>query len=257
MNKMTKKDKKKMGGQVVLMVLLASALVLTLGLSASKQATVETKIDTDQELLKKAFNTAESGIEYYLGTGATGVAAYKSENNEETANVSVKTVGDSESLSFDNMILNGELDYFWLVKHNNDGSLSELNEDYYSRQADVLNICTVGGENATFKINYYYKSGLNYKVKSSVVTTSSGCVSNFNLRVNGLTVDSLLLSVMPVGSNNKIKLTGSVKFPVQGEEISSTGLVQGVNNTVTVLNKYVIPTFLLEAVTSGGDVTNQ
>ena len=52
-------------GQVVLMVLLASALVLVLGLSAAKQATIETNFDTAQEFLKKAFNAAESGIEYY------------------------------------------------------------------------------------------------------------------------------------------------------------------------------------------------
>lgn len=233
------------GGQVVLMVLLASALVLTLGLSASRQATVETKIDTDQELLKKAFNTAESGIEYYLGTGETNYESGES----GSADLLVKTVGDSETLSFGNVILDGGIDYFWLVGHNSDGTLSN---NYYSNETTGLNICTVNGENATFKVNYFYKSGLNYLVKSVVSTTIGGCLSNFDLTAG----DSLLLSVMPVGSNVKIKLTGSAKFPIQGEEISSTGLVEGVNNTVTVMNKYTIPTFLLEAITSGGDVTN-
>lgn len=257
MNKMAKKDKKKMngsrrklcnqaGGQVVLMVLLASALVLTLGLSASRQATVETKIDTDQELLKKAFNAAESGIEYYLGTGNTN---YSGGEDQGSADLSVKTIGDSETLSFGNVVLDGETDYFWLVGHNSDGTLGT---NYYSDQTTGLNICTVSGENATLKVNYFYKSGGLYKVKSATLTTSSGCINNFDLSIG----DSLLLSIMPINSNIKIKLSGSVKFPVQGEEISSTGLVQGVNNTVTVLNKYVLPTFLLEAVTSGGNVTN-
>lgn len=251
---MKKNKLNKQAGQVVLMVLLASALVLTLGLSASKQATIETKIDTDQELLKKAFNVAESGIEYYLGTGSTN---YDGGESQGSANLVVKPVGESQVLSFGNMILDGEIDYFWLVEHNaSDGSLLQTPEAFYSRQTEGLNICTVGGENATFKINYYYKSDLNYKVKSSVVTTSSGCVSNFNLKVDDLTVDSLLLSVMPIGSNNKIKLTGSERFPGQGKEISSTGKIQGVNNTITILDKYVVPNFLLEAVTSGGDVTN-
>lgn len=237
-------------GQVVLMVLLASALVLTLGLSASRQATVETKIDTDQELLKKAFNTAESGIEYYFGTGGT---AYDAGNNNGSANLSVKTVGDSETLSFGNVILNGSTDYFWLVKHNDDGSLS--NTEYYSTPTipNSLNICTVSGEKATFKINYFYKLGTDYKVQQSTATTVDGCVSNFDLTAG----NSLLLSIMPIGSDVKIKLTGPVKFPGQGEEISSVGKVEGVNNTVTVLNKYFIPTFLLDAVTSGGDVTSK
>ena len=112
------KNREKMSGQVVLMVLLASALILTLGLSASKQATVETKIETDQELLKKAFNAAESGIEYYLGTGSTN---YNGGENEGSASLSTKIVGDSETLSFGNMTLNGSFDYFWLVNHNIDG----------------------------------------------------------------------------------------------------------------------------------------
>ncbi len=240
------RNTKKQSGQVVLMVLLASALVLTLGLSSSRQATVETKIDTDQELLKQAFDAAESGIEYYLGTGSTN---YDGGQDQGSANLAVKTVGDSESLSFNNVVLDGEIDYFWLVGHNSDGSLSD---NYYSLRTDGLNICTVNGENATFKINYFYKNGANYGVKSSKLTTSTGCISNFGL-TDG---NSLLLSVMPIGSSHKIKLTGSQQFPVQGEEISSTGLVQGVNNTVTVLNRYVVPSFLLEAVTSGGDVTN-
>ena len=244
-----KKNIKQEKGQVVLMVLLASALVLTLGLSASRQATVETKIDTDQELLKKAFNTAESGIEYYLGTGGT---SYNTGTNGESASLSVKPVGDSETLSFGNVTLDGGIDYFWLVKHNDDGSLSS---EYYSTPTNPnsLNICTVDGVNATFKINYFYKSGAEYKVQQLTVTTVNGCISNFDLTAG----NSLLLSIMPIGSSVKIKLTGPVKFPQQGEEISSVGKVEGVNNTVTVLNKYFVPTFLLDAVTSGGDVTSQ
>jgi hypothetical protein len=233
-------------GQVVLMVLLASALVLTLGLSASKQATVETKIDTDQELLKKAFNAAESGIEYYLGTGNTD---YSGGESEGVADLTVKTVGDAETLSFDNMVLDGSVDYFWLVDHNSDGSLGT---NYYSNLSSTLNVCTVDGSDTKFKIGYFYVNSGVYGVRNEERDTSGGCVSDVSLAEG----DSLLLSVMPIGDSVKIKLTGSSKFPIQGEEISSTGKVEGVNNTVTVLNKYVIPAFLLEAISSGGDVSN-
>lgn len=236
---------KKQSGQVVLMVLLASALVLTLGLSASKQATVETKIDTDQELLKKAFNAAESGIEYYLGTGDI---AYNS-GDETLVDLKVNTVGDVESLSFDNVTLDGSVDYFWLVNHNIDGSLGTT---YYSSSASTVNVCTVDGSDITFKIGYYYVNSGVYGVKNEELDTSGGCVSDFSL-ADG---NSLLLTVMPIGDSVKIKLTGGSKFPVQGEEISSTGKIEGINNTVTVLNRYVVPTFLLEAVSSGGDVSN-
>ncbi len=242
-----KKNIKQEKGQVVLMVLLASALILTLGLSASKQATVETKIETDQELLKKAFNAAESGIEYYLGTGSTN---YNGGENEGSASLSTKIVGDSETLSFGNMTLNGSFDYFWLVNHNIDGTLGT---NYYTNSTSSVKICTTDGSNIKFKIGYFYKNGTNYEVKNLVQETSSGCISDFSLSGG----NSLLLTVMPIGGNAKIKIIGSAKFPVQGEEISSTGIVSGVNNTVVVVNKYTVPEFMLEAVSSGGDVTNQ
>jgi len=231
------------------MVLLASALVLTLGLSASRQATVETKIDTDQELLKRAFNAAESGIEYYLGTGNTN---YSGGENDGLADLAVKTVGNSVTLSFGNMTLDGSFDYFWLVNHDENGNLGN---EYYNSISNPhnLNVCTVDRSEVKLKISYFYKSNLGvYGVRNVEEDTVSGCVSNFDLSSG----NSLLLSVMPLGKSVKLELTGGVNFPVQGEEISSTGKVQGVNNTVTVLNKYVVPAFLLEAVTSGGDVTN-
>ena len=236
----------KQKGQVVLMVLLASALILTLGLSASKQATIETKIDTDQELLKKAFNAAESGIEYYLGTGKTQYGT----DTDGKANLNVKTLGDSERLSFGNVTLAGGIDYFWLVGHNADGSLGT---NYYSVNNSGLNVCTVDGSNVTFKIDYFYKNGAAFSRKSVQQTTSGGCVTNYGI-TDG---DSVLLTVTPVDRSVKVEIRGATKFPVQGEEITSTGSVQGVNNTVTVLNKYDVPLFMLEAVTSAGEVTNK
>jgi hypothetical protein len=238
---MIKKNREKMSGQVVLMVLLASALILTLGLSASKQTTVETKIETDQELLKKAFNAAESGIEYYLGTGETNYS-------DGLANLSVANVGGSDSLSFGNMTLDGNLDYFWLVGHKNDGSL-DIN--YYSGSSPNIKVCAISGSPTSFKLSYYYKDGSGkYQVENVNETVSGGCVTK------SLTGNSLLLSVMPIGDDAKIEISGTGNFPSQGEEIRSTGIVEGVNNTVTVINKYVVLDVLLEAVSSGGDVTN-
>ena len=56
-------------GQIALVILVISAIVMTIGLSVSKKTVVETKITTDEEQLKQAFNAAESGIDNYLGTG--------------------------------------------------------------------------------------------------------------------------------------------------------------------------------------------
>lgn len=246
MSKKIKRNITKEKGQVVLMVLLASALILTLGLSASKITTTETQIDTDQELLKKAFNTAESGIDYYLATGET---TYQS--GDETASLEVTNLGEVNDLSFNSVILEGDQEYFWLVNHNDDGSLGS---EYYSGSNSSVNICTIDNPAVTtLKIDYFYLNGGSYGVSRLVQTTNDGCVENFDISNGGLW-NSLLLVVTPIDGNTKIKLLGSGKFPVQGKEISATGKVEGVNNTVTILNRY--EAFLTEAVVAGGNVTS-
>lgn len=246
MNKKTKNIKQQ--GQVALMVILASALILTLGLSASRQATVETKIDTDQEMLKKAFNAAESGIEHYFGTGST---KYTGDELQGSANLNVKNFGDSQKLSFNSVTLPGDTEYFWLVDRQINGSLGS---NYYSTSNPSISICDLDKKTGTYKISYFYLSGSTYTRSNQVVTTdSTGCIDGgFNL----LAGNSLLLTVTPIGWASKIQLGGSTNFPIQGEEISSTGMVSGVNNTVTILNRYEVPGFMLEAITSGGKVTN-
>ena len=238
-------------GQVVLMVLLASALILTLGLSASKITTTETQIDTDQELLKKAFNVAESGIDYYLSTGET---TYKAGN--EMADLKVNNLGEQKELSFNSMILVGNQEYYWLVNHNDDGSIGS---SYYSDANSTIDICSIDGKADVLKIDYFYLTGATYGVGRTVVNVTTdgdgddNCFKNFDLSASGVK-KSLLLTVMPVDNNTKLKLVGANNFPIQGEEISATGKAEGVNNTVTILNRY--ETFLTEAIVAGGDVTS-
>ena len=144
-------------GQVVLMVLLASALVLTLGLSASRITTTETKIDTDQELLKRAFNTAESGIDYYLATGDTN---YSSTGSDGAAELQVTKLGEVKTLSFNTMSLVGSYEYFWLVNH--DTSATGIGTEYYSTNTGTINICSINpnvssSAMGSLKIDYFPK----------------------------------------------------------------------------------------------------
>lgn len=241
-------------GQVVLMVLLASALILTLGLSASRQATIETRIDTDQEMLKKAFNAAESGIEHYFGTGST---SYDGDDIQGSASLDVKSFGNKQKLSLNSVTLEGSSDYFWLVDRLPDGNLGS---GYYSTSNPTISICDQDGKTGSYRINYFYLLGSSYvKFSETFKTDSTGCVpGGFDLSLGR----SLLIAITPIDFASKIQLGGSTNFPIQGEEIASTGMVSGVNNTVTVLNRYEIPHFMLETVTaagitSSGKVTNK
>ena len=68
------------------------------------------------------------------------------------------------------------------------------------------------------------------------------------------TRESLLITVTPVDKSTKLKLVGTNEFSLQGKEISATGKTEGVNNTITILNRY--EPFLTEAIVAGGDVTS-
>ena len=107
-------------GQVAIIVLLVSAVLMTLGLSLSKKSTVETKIDTNEELLKEAFNAAESGIDYYLGTGNNN---YNAPGGQSSALVTTENIGGGSTLNFGEYIPVNGTEFYWLVNHNSDGSL--------------------------------------------------------------------------------------------------------------------------------------
>ncbi|MEI8067772.1 MAG: hypothetical protein WCG91_02330 [Candidatus Shapirobacteria bacterium] len=251
--------RKKSGGQVVLIVLLASAVLLTLGLSVSKKATTDVKIDTDQELLKKAFNSAESGIDYFLGTGKTNYTETKS-----TVKVDVKSVGVSASIDSGTKISSGNPFLFWLVDHFPNG---DIGASYYK---GTVNLCADSSFNGALKIDYYYNDGSSYKVLTRVYNTGTNTVigaiqDGFNsikciTLTDLLNGNSLLLAVMPIGDQTKLTLNNGglgQDFPLQGQDITSTGNVGGVNSQVKVSKRYKVPSFMLNSITAGGSVLNQ
>ena len=253
MNK--KKLRIQAGGQVVLMVLLASALVLALGLSAARQATVETLIDTDQELLKRAFNAAESGIDYFVKTDNKELG--NADSPEGGSIVTTEDLGNQTTLSFDRKVGPENGEFFWLVDHTESGATGSV---FYSDSDNTIDICVDGALSVNLKIDYFYKEGVNYKVlrgngTNPIIATTGGvsnCINNYTLQPK-----SVLIVVTPIGVDRQISIKGGYNFPVQGIKIKSTGMVGKVNNLVTIDRPYklIIP-FLLEPVVSESFVTN-
>ena len=165
------KNKKQNQGQIAIIVLLASAIILTLGLSASKKAIIDTKVDTDEQLLKEAFNAAESGINNYLNDGNL---IYETGGGGR-ANVSSVAIGGDNVLESEGLILKNKSQFFWLVNHNDDGSIGT---NYYGSSSISL---TVDDDfDGSIKINYFYKSGSEYKVSHIGYNfTSPGLVDGF------------------------------------------------------------------------------
>lgn len=246
-------------GQVAIIVLLVSAVVMTVGLSLSKKATIETKIDTNEELLKKAFNAAESGIDFYLGTGRT---SYSSPDAQSIAEVRVSDIGASGSiLDFGEYVPEGGTEYYWLVNHLDNGDLGSV---YYN--AATVSVCGTGFT-GSMEINYFYKTGSDYGVSRygyNFSSVAANRVNDFN-DVSGscatltLANSPILISLTPIFNGGRFYLTGTGTFPNQGVEISSTGRSGGVstevsgaraNKTITVMRRYKIPSFMLTGVVS-------
>lgn len=251
---MNKKNNKN-SGQVVLMVLLVSALMLTLGLSVSKNTVTETKIDTDEDLLKQAFNTAESGVEYYLATG-------NKQYNETGSNATVTTlnIGGGNEVSSTGVVLSGEPFSFWLVNHNVDRTIGS---DRYN--GNINQICVDSSFTGGIKVDLFTFNGTSYTVNRQGYNMNGGSNVNGFTAVSGNctglinVTGGMLLVVTPIGGSTKVTINGDTAFPSQGEEITSVGQMNsGVNTKITVLNRFnEIPPFMLESIVSGDSVLSQ
>lgn len=236
-------------GQVAIIVLLASAIILTLGLSASKKAITDTKIDTDEQLLKEAFNAAESGINNFLNNSSNN--SY-TDSNGNSAKVSTSDIGGvGSSLSSEGVILANSSQLFWLVNHEDNGDIGNV---YYGGNSILVD---VGSFSGALKIDYFYIQGGVYKVDrigcnyggSSTVTgfgDSSTCSS-----IDTSDKNSLLLAITPLGASTKITVSGAT-FPKQGLELTSVGTAgDGIKTQVKTRSTYQLPSFFMDAVTSG------
>lgn len=250
--------------QVAIVALLISVLVMTIGLSLSKRTTIETTIDTNEESLRDAFNTAESGIDYYLKTG--GSEYIVPSMPAAKANISSQNIGGGNYLDFGEYVSAGSSETYWLVNHNSDGSLGT---SYYSGTSITVD---VGNFDGALEAVYFYRSGGRYYVKRFGYNFSNSPakkVEGFEDKNGSSTVtisispsQPIMIALRPIFDGGNFRIEGSNPFPSQGKEISSTGKVGEVssgqvNKKVIVQERYRIPSFLMDALGAQGEILAQ
>ena len=253
-----------MKGQVAIFVLLISALIMTVGLSVAKRTVIETKIDTDEELLKQAFNAAESGIDtYLLDPSQTGYSS----TTGSSAEIEVDNIGDVNDLSFEETILENKSAFLWLRDRGVGGSLN-YSSGYDDEEISLCLTDTSGGNfEGSLKVDYFYLDEGEIKVSRAGYNLSgtTEVIGYENMESNcadyELTGTPLLLALTPILGSAKMSVSGDDSFPIQGERITSTGSAGEVESApvlrkVTVVNQYQIPYFMLEAVTAKGNISN-
>lgn len=270
-------------GQISLLVLIVAAVVTTLGLSVSQKSVLETKIDTDEEALKQAFSSAESGIEYYLGSGKTpinGKVTYTSPDGKSRAQVEATRLGTESEINFDSPVMAGDYEYFWLAGHDASGAL-DLNDTYGGNQ---LKLCVTNVGASLVETVVFYEDAGQYTVSRQVVnfgTASLGGVAptghdnclGYGLGVvvaTGLptpTSRRVLLAVSPLTTSTNMKIMsmfGEV-FPSQGNQITAVGEAGNLTNIdgspvrsrVAIQDRYKLLPFLLNPLTGAVGVLSQ
>jgi hypothetical protein len=251
----------KQKGQVALIVLLVSAVMLTLGLSISKQTTVNTRIESDDELLKKAFNAAESGIEKYL---ATGNVEYVAPDNGSKADITTEDLGGGSVIANPDLTLAKDFAFFWLVSHDANGNLGS---DYYADSTIVIGV--EEGFSGLLRVDEFYQTGSGVSVKrgfydfgSTAGIVKEGFTAEADKEVDWtLESQPILLAISPIEQSTRISVAGDVPFPIQGELIKSLGTAgkvstEAVSSQVSILNRYQLPAFLFEAVSGNSILSN-
>ena len=239
-------------GQIVLAVLLVSAVIMTITMAMTKRTVVQTKINTDEELLKQAFNNAESGLEYYK---RTTTPVYLGSDGKEAAKVVVPVSGDYKTKYVGEVSRMNNPEYLWMVNHTLTGDLGSI----YS--SDKVITVTVENESFTGSLKvdlFYLDSGRQYKVWRTGYNLVKDRVSGYtNITRKTIDIDMqgqpILLAVTPLFGQTKISFSGS-DLVDQGENIESTGIQNGVKSVVSVSRRFVVPTFLLDAIVAEGDV---
>jgi len=253
-------------GQVAVFVLLISAIIMTVGMSVAKRTVVETKIDTDEELLKQAFNAAESGIDNYLLNEETN---YQSGSNDMiSAEVELENVGGENTITFEETILENKNAFLWLRDRDENDELN-YGSGYSGNEVEVCLTNTSGGNfEGSLKIDYFYQDAGGVIQVARVgynLSGSDGVMGYDDIESNcvdyTLTETPLLLSLTPIFASARMSVSGTSSFPIQGEKIISTGMAGDVESVpvlrrVSVVNQHQIPRFMIEAITAKGDVSN-
>jgi len=250
-------------GQVALIVLVISALALTLGLSLSDKIRSGVKISKDDELLQKAFDAAESTLDNYY---ARQEETYTSSTNDAFGSLSTSPIVGT-TIPFSKYVRSDEYAFFWLVGHEDNGEIN-YGQVYDSNDLTICyNTFTEGG----LLVYYFYRDGSSYEVTRSAYNLSGGYFGaegltgsggsqcpgydsyfRYTLSPDPTMVTPLLLIVKPVGGGSNFMVSGG-NFPSQGNTLDALGTSGTANAPIKEENRWD-PTkymfFMLEGIVS-------
>ncbi len=270
----------KQNGQILIIMLLIMAVVLTLGLTASRQVTTDLKVSRQQAESAKAYSAAESGLEKALaglGTDKTDLEAGYVSATVEQQDIG----GTSPELVWPSTVRQGEGMFFWLTGHHADGAI-----DYDNYYNGSLTFCWQKADNngdtipavvaALFydqgkKVKYWaldadrdsrtndnnFDAPVSPPAANECPNNSFNYSKTISLSVN----DPVFLWIRVFYADAQLGFKGNANLPIQGYVYTSTGEVaptdapEVISRRIQAFKTFKQPDpILLEPLVSFGDI---
>lgn len=268
-------EKQLQKGQVLLIVVLVMVVALTVGLSVASRSIVSLRTVNDEENSQRAFSAAEAGIERAvkgncIDTSCT-ISADLSELNDNTKfetnfTTTAKPITGTEFLVRGGVqVKQDEGSDIWLSRYSTE--LSELYTNQWSGTITVLwsdtsGNCAGSAKPAALQVmvlrgdrtdlqnaqlsQYAFdpcatQRGNNFTVPTiNNVETKIGAQKFYygaSISVPAET-PGLLMRVIPLYGNTIIGIKGTAAFPIQGQQITSTGTAQNTVRKISFTQSY-------------------
>lgn len=263
---MNRKD----SGQVLLIVVLVMVVFLVIGLSVVSRSIFNVRTAVDEEKSQRAFSAAEAGVEQALkaiksGTltvgNCGGVICGQQLNTSDTTTQILKTTvtqisSDQILLNNGNQVLKDDGYDIWLSNYPDYSNPGNYTLTLYWGDPSVSDTCQnaaievviISGSKAspsTQRLAYDPCSTRNGNNFTAVFPASSGSATvlgktfYFKQTLPAIT-SGLLMRVVPLYASSPLAVVSanSVSLPVQGSQISSTGVSGGTARQVTLFQGY-------------------
>lgn len=254
-------------GQVLLVVVLIMVVALTVGLSVVSRSINNLKIATDDENSQRAFSAAEAGVERALKSSCTDVDSGCPIVGDFTIDNSTRFTTVATPISGTQFLVKGGIPLkqdegadVWLSDYSADASLRYGNP--WSGNVTVywgdspcnpgseishaaLNIMVLHGSKGDPQLTQYAydpcfaRRGANNFTQPSGSGTVNGKSFAYSATIPILDSSSgLIMKVIPLYTNAVVGIKGPTAFPIQGQQIDSSGNSGGTVRKVTFVQSY-------------------
>jgi hypothetical protein len=255
----------KQSGQVGVIVLLVSAIILVAGLSIANRTIKESQSTVAQEDSARVFSTAESGIQQALGN----IFEFESDQNAQLP----------AEFSFDDANLNQvsvttEQDFEGFVTGDNileikiaEGQTGTINIDWSK------STCAQGAANllvshyflnaGSYDVNYYLIGNCSSYTDQNLIGANASTIASYNfnygINVTASNNQSAFLRILPISQGSDLAVTATTNLIANAQYtiLSMAQMPDGSSSKAIEVTRSVpsAPSFMDFALVSGGNLT--